>query len=199
MGGLKVVIVDQTGAVVSGAHITLFSAEKVREVRADEAGATEFSELPAGTYDLEVSQPGFKLQTTEDIQVSEGKLRQLEITLQVKSTGSDCGVSRPSVAYEKKSGDVKLIGKIVGSLHGPVNGAFLKLTSSKSGREVSATSAVDGSFQFSHLEHGKYKLMATKKGYSDVPAFSFWITRENLTRIALYTWSADDTEIIICE
>src|SRR5690242_13851020 len=60
---------DGTGAVLPGATVKLTSHEQgtVRTVTSNEAGVYQFSFLPSGTYNIEVSQPGFKTLTRTDL------------------------------------------------------------------------------------------------------------------------------------
>ena len=56
-------ISDATGAVISGATVTLHSLadQNVRTTRSDAAGRFTFSALPAGHYRISVAEPGFEM------------------------------------------------------------------------------------------------------------------------------------------
>ena len=56
---------DTTGAVLPGASVKLTSKAQgtVRDIITNEAGVYQFSFLPPGVYDLEISLPGFRTLT----------------------------------------------------------------------------------------------------------------------------------------
>src|SRR5215471_12976258 len=70
-GGIQGSVLDQTGAGVPGATVTVTSAGTglTRSVTTDVNGNYFFSELPIGLYDVEASLQGFATQTRKGIEV----------------------------------------------------------------------------------------------------------------------------------
>ena len=64
---LRGVVLDQAGGAVSGATVRLISLGKVRDAKVNEAGKFEFVDLPFGTYDLTILQPGFAPHSVENL------------------------------------------------------------------------------------------------------------------------------------
>jgi len=62
-------VLDTTGAIVPGATVKLTSHEQgtVRTSQSNEAGVYQFSFLPAGVYDIDVTVPGFKTLVQKDV------------------------------------------------------------------------------------------------------------------------------------
>jgi TonB family protein len=79
-------IQDASGAYVPGATVLLRNANdrNKREItRSDAAGLWQFSALPAGRYELEVSKPGFQLYRHDAMELASGSAQQLAVTLQL--------------------------------------------------------------------------------------------------------------------
>jgi hypothetical protein len=64
-------VVDSTGARIPGADVTLRSAKTrdTRKSKSSSAGAFEFSSVPAGTYTITVTMPGFETLVTKNIEL----------------------------------------------------------------------------------------------------------------------------------
>src|SRR5688572_26898548 len=69
LGSLTGVVRDASDAVLPGADVTLTSVATAatQAVVTNEIGAFTFPQLPAGTYRVSISLPGFKTQTYNEI------------------------------------------------------------------------------------------------------------------------------------
>jgi hypothetical protein len=86
-------VTDATGAVISGAKVTLTTAAGLKEeTQSDEKGAYSFTKLEAGTYNLTVTAPGFGVETLTNIGLTAGQQLPLESTLQPESAKSEVEV-----------------------------------------------------------------------------------------------------------
>ena len=70
-GGIQGIVIDQAGAMVPGATITVTSTGTglSRAIQTDPNGNYFFSELPVGQYDVEASLQGFSTQTQRRVDV----------------------------------------------------------------------------------------------------------------------------------
>jgi len=80
---LEGVVRDASGAVVAGAEVRLSNTatNQRRTVTADQEGFFRLREVPVGTYDLRVEQPGFAPYLHSGLSLSIGQTVQLEISL----------------------------------------------------------------------------------------------------------------------
>ncbi|MBM3736632.1 MAG: TonB-dependent receptor [Acidobacteria bacterium] len=78
-------ISDATGAVVSGAKVTLTDTQtnQTRQQTANPAGIYEFRALPAGTYRLEAEVQGFKKEQISSVQLTVAQTLRLDFRLEV--------------------------------------------------------------------------------------------------------------------
>src|SRR4030095_16187145 len=73
---LVVNVVDDSGAIVPGASVTITQKEtnQTREQTTPENGTYSFPNLQPGTYDVVVTLPGFRTFTTKDVTVAIGAI-----------------------------------------------------------------------------------------------------------------------------
>ncbi len=78
-------VVDQDGAGVSGASVTLTSAgtSVARTVVADESGGYSFPGLAPGTYQVRIELSGFRPLTREGIRLATGETVRLDLRLEI--------------------------------------------------------------------------------------------------------------------
>jgi hypothetical protein len=84
--GLRGNVTDTTGAVVSGAKVTLTepaTATQLRTAVSDSQGTFEFPNLKPGTYQVKSEMGGFKTFVATDVQLDAGETRRLDIHLTV--------------------------------------------------------------------------------------------------------------------
>ena len=82
-GSIQGQVKDQTGAVISGAKVTIESAALVRslDTKTDAAGSYSFPKTPVGNYTVSASQQGFKTVKTENIIVLLGKTATVDLEM----------------------------------------------------------------------------------------------------------------------
>ncbi len=97
-GGLQGTIKDASGAVISGAQITVTGSSLVgaKTATSDSAGYYRFANLPPGTYTLNVSAKGFTTLKRDAIDIQVGHLPTLDLSMKVG--GSDTVVEVTSEA-----------------------------------------------------------------------------------------------------
>ena len=77
-------VVDQLGAVVVGATVVVTDADgSTKKTTTNSEGRFSFSNLAPGRYSVAISASGFALQEIADVQVTAGRVQQLETILQV--------------------------------------------------------------------------------------------------------------------
>ena len=98
-GRLLVTVVDQTGAVLPTATVTVVGQEtatrasSVAPVTATEAGLATFGTLALGRYTVQAEFPGFETATVRDVRVREGDNRRT-VTLRLKKLEDSVTVGR---------------------------------------------------------------------------------------------------------
>lgn len=82
--GLQGTVTDSSGAVISGAQVTLLNTEtgQVRKVNASDSGFYRFSALAPGTYTLTVEQEGFKQRVVSDVKINAEQLQGVNVVLE---------------------------------------------------------------------------------------------------------------------
>ena len=86
---------DSTGAVVSGATVTITSLDtgSKRSVRTDEAGRYNFPQLKPGAYKVEIEAHGFEAQTANNVFAGLGQKQTVNFTLKVAHSNQTVEVS----------------------------------------------------------------------------------------------------------
>lgn len=76
-------MLDRNEARIVGAVITIKNADFTRRVRSDDEGRFEL-ELPAGSYEIRVEQPGFKTFRLASLRVDADATARVDVHLEVK-------------------------------------------------------------------------------------------------------------------
>jgi uncharacterized surface anchored protein len=194
---LNVTVQDVTGAVVSGASLTLVSPQSSRNAKTAENGVASIQSLPPGKFSLEVASPGFTKYVMQNIVLHNKESRDLSVTLQVSSLGS-CGTFQPAISYESQAENVSLSGKFNDIWDESVGGAVFEVTISGQGKVLHTTSSKDGTFQFTDLLPGKYSLVSKSKAYYPLPKSEILITHGKLTRIIFPVVRKHETRTTLC-
>src|SRR5215203_3501629 len=83
-GALKGTVTDPLGSLVVGAKVTVRNARGVAtSATSNSSGVYEFRRLEAGTYDLQVTSPGFSTFIERNIEIRPRELKTLEAQLEV--------------------------------------------------------------------------------------------------------------------
>jgi hypothetical protein len=93
--GLQGTVKDPSGAVVTGATVTVTSPALIGKKTAttDAGGYFRFANLPVGSYVLMVAAPNFRTYKQEAIDLSVGRLPTIDVTLQVGATSETVEVT----------------------------------------------------------------------------------------------------------
>jgi len=101
-GGISGTVVDQSGAVVPGAQITLAEAATDTSYKAvsSTAGEFAFTNLPVGTYTVSVTASGFKSEKVDKVPVTAGGTYTLPIKLSIASAGETVEVTANALSLD---------------------------------------------------------------------------------------------------
>jgi len=104
-GSISGVVTDPSGAVVSGASVVAIDTQTgVRStVTSDTKGFYSFSSLPVGTYDVEVTQPGFRTFSKMGLVIDANSAVRLDVALQVGAVSEKVEVRSDTVHVETES------------------------------------------------------------------------------------------------
>jgi len=94
-GGLNGLVTDPKDAVVAGAHVAAMSTTQgmSRETVTNGSGLYVLSNLPAGTYDLKIEQPGFAASEFKGIAIEAGRTFTFDAKLRIASAGATIDVN----------------------------------------------------------------------------------------------------------
>src|SRR5256886_2891650 len=107
-GTLTGTVSDPSGAVIPGVAI---EAKNIQTGATYQAGSSEtgnytLTQLPAGTYELSATLPGFKKFVREGIIVSVATVLRIDVTLEVGAAGESVTVEAGSPLLKTESGEV---------------------------------------------------------------------------------------------
>lgn len=191
-------VADLHGAVIVSATVMLFSELAVIETKTDAEGKFEFRELADGSYELEVTSPGFRRAQIDRLSVAETGPKPLTIMLEIASSHENCG-SPPRASYEKASeGAYGVVGSVSSADFEPLAlTADLYVTKAGDDRVIAKSSASPkGEFAFEKLEPGRYIVRAKLKGYGEASTQAFRVARNNLTRLRILLFK--EGSMIVC-
>jgi Carboxypeptidase regulatory-like domain len=99
-GSIQGTVVDPSGAVIPGAHLTLTQGNHVLRQDSGADGRYSFHSVPPGKYALRVTMNGFARLTIADVTIRDGRTKELQLSLalavqqqEVTVNGQDLGVS----------------------------------------------------------------------------------------------------------
>jgi hypothetical protein len=194
-------IQDVSTGGIPGAPVFLYSPDakvpdRIWQARTDDQGHFEFVDLPAGTYDWTAESPGFRQATTQHLKLVDQSISDLFLVLmvggcpqcvtvsEIKSpTCWSAGLSGISVAYVQRYDGTNLRGAILESNGSPVAGVSFSIASASVSLQL--TSDAHGEFILSSVAPGLYKLAFSQTALQGPADGSFWVTRNNLTRLTL--------------
>src|SRR5947208_1956633 len=101
-------VTDATGASVAGAavKITETSTNNVFTATTNESGSYSVSNLPAGTYQVEISKEGFRTFVSSNILVNQNNVVRIDAPLQVGSQVEKVEVSAEAAALQTDRADI---------------------------------------------------------------------------------------------
>ena len=111
---LEGAVLDQSGAVVSNAEVTIIGPTGSKTVTSDGAGKFKFDQLTPGSYSLKAEAPGFKQKEITDLAVLDHQTSDLPVKLEVGASSSDSSGMVTSAAPEIESSPEEA--KIAGAL-----------------------------------------------------------------------------------
>jgi outer membrane receptor protein involved in Fe transport len=107
-GAISGTVEDSSGAVLPRAAVKLTNHEQgtVRTQQSNQSGVYQFTFLPAGTYDLEVSSTGFKTETRVNITLTVAQNTRIDVALQPGNVSENVTVSAEAATVNTESGEV---------------------------------------------------------------------------------------------
>ena len=108
LGELRGQITDPSGAVVSGAHVTLTQLNSGVRQQTDttSTGAYDYTQLNSGVYSVTVDHTGFSTLVRSGVTVTTGQTVRLDLTLQVGSGGETVTVNSDAPPLQAATSDV---------------------------------------------------------------------------------------------
>lgn len=172
-GSIQGQVVDPAGAVIANADVVLRikgDSNPLQTTRTDWPGHFRLTGVPAETYELLVSAAGFN-RHSESTKVTEGQEIDLPpISLSIAPIAG-CGpppLAPPTIYSDSiNSGEAELYGTVAGVSDEFIARVQVFLLPINDGRRATMVSGPDGSFYFSGIAPGVYRLRATRRGYAD--------------------------------
>jgi hypothetical protein len=117
-------VVDATNANVAGATVTITNTDTnaKRVAVTTEAGIYSFPSLPPGKYDIRVEKPGFKADTSKQVEVQVQQTVRLDFTLQVGQVSESVEVSAAADQLIQENATVGTVIEHQGIIELPLNG-----------------------------------------------------------------------------
>jgi hypothetical protein len=102
-------VVDQSGALVTGASVTVTarSTGLVRETKTDSSGRYSFSNLLPGSYDITVSAAGFRTFTQTGMGVSINSVTRVDVRLELGQITEQVTVQGVALALQTDTSDLR--------------------------------------------------------------------------------------------
>jgi hypothetical protein len=103
------IVTDSTGAVVSGAKVTLTNTgtNASQSTKTDAKGYYVFPQVLTGTYSVTIAAPGFQTFTTSGLDLPLNASREVDAALKVGSSGTTIQVQASKVAVETSDTQLK--------------------------------------------------------------------------------------------
>jgi hypothetical protein len=123
-GSLVGNVVDETGATVPGATVSITQKEtnQTREQPTSENGAYSFANLAPGTYDVVVTLPGFRTFASRDIIVSVGAIVRVDARLGVGALEESVVVTGEAAILQADSAALQSVTTAQALENLPING-----------------------------------------------------------------------------
>ena len=107
-GSIVGTVTDQSGAVIPNAQVKASSPAtgEVRESTTDQSGRYTIGNVIAGTYDLSVSAPGFRLFTQKDVAATVNTVSRVDVQLEVGAQTQEITVASAAALLQTDKSDV---------------------------------------------------------------------------------------------
>ncbi|HEV8369347.1 MAG TPA: TonB-dependent receptor [Pyrinomonadaceae bacterium] len=123
-GEISGLVTDQSGAVVSGANVTITNKATAasRKMTTNSEGLYAFPSLPPGVYELKVEQTGFKTAQVDNIKLEVQQTARLDVSMEVGQVGEMVTITTATAALNTENTTLGTVieNKIVTEL--PLNG-----------------------------------------------------------------------------
>lgn len=183
-------VLDESTATIEGARVTLGISGQTRlykTAQTEPDGSFHLASLPTGTYDIEVEKAGFPRLITTGIEIHEGEVKQLDLTLIDHVGPCPPGMGRPPSVNYRRTGKTRVSGSALAAR--PLSGASITLAPKRGGKPVHGASDGRGRFLLDNVARGTYTLTVSIKGYADFIVDVVKVKSEYETRIEpLRTW-----------
>jgi hypothetical protein len=182
LGRIRGTIKDLTGNAVPGVLVRLSSPQMgvVDVTNTDGKGVYGFSDLGAGTYDIEVSGSGYQSQIKKGIVVQPPFRNIVDFALPTGPLLPDPGLS--PVIYQPTSDEVVLrevVGTITDKDKRPIPDAMVSLVNPVTGMSFRAQSGRDGKIKMEQVPVGTYKALVASPGYVTIELKPVHVTKES--------------------
>ena len=202
-------VTDPNVGPIPGAHISLYSFDRIFQTTSDSSGHFKFDAVPGGKYEFEVMAPGFKRHVVPNLDladlmraVTKDKPIEIPVGLEIAPAGSayvviptivemalvgPCGPPNSSTYAPRKTADESALSGTVldGYPKTPVVRATLRLVDNNGAQIAQQQTNERGEFQFRQTAPGRYHLLFQHPAYHDIQSSEFWIARENTTYVTL--------------
>jgi len=123
-GAISGTVQDSSGAVLPSASVKLTNHEQgtVRSAQTNQSGVYQFTFLPAGTYDLEVTANGFKTQKRTSIVLAVAQNSRIDVSLEVGNVSENVTVVAEAATVNTESGEVGAVVDNTKVTEMPLNG-----------------------------------------------------------------------------
>ncbi len=176
---LRGTVVDAGEQALAGAKIRLSAdepGEPAREASADAEGKFQIRVERAGTYTLEISQPGFRTLKQPGLKL-DSLLCSVRSTLQ---PGDEDNVK--TVPF------LELRGRVRGAEGDAIPEAQLEFSPAGGGKPVVVATDTDGEFRAANFQTGSYKLRITASGYAPQEDANFKVQASQPPRPASFSF-----------
>jgi hypothetical protein len=182
------IVIDQASAPIAKVLLTLGSLDRVLEAESGTDGQFRFPSVPAGTYDFEISAPGFVKQKLQ-LSLSNRDSRQLTTILKVGNMPdmNYCG-PHPSIRYKIADAKERQVAGTVRDYFNnkPIASAEIALVRAGEAQPIITSSSDDaGKFALYHPPAGKYTLRISRAHYWQENVKELLIPREDSTFVDL--------------
>jgi hypothetical protein len=178
-GSITTSISGQPAGALDEATISLYSKDRILLTTSDRSGHFKLANIPAGTYQLEATHPGFQPKKIANFVIPNQNAEPLSIALQIAS--SDCS-SPDSISYDHGLSGRAVTGVVLDGQEPLSSAKVAIMTPGASQVSVTQTANTKGEFEFKDLEPGQYVLRVSHPEYHDEVTESFWVARESGTR-----------------